>query len=44
MPSYYYELIEMLFGMWTWVGPRNCVLDGVSISLEGKRHFLVGWC
>ena len=22
------ELIEMPFGMWTQVGPRNCVLDG----------------
>jgi len=22
------EPIEMLFGMWTWAGPRNHVLDG----------------
>ena len=22
------EPIEILFGMWTWVGPRNHVLDG----------------
>jgi len=24
--------IEMLFGMWTPLGPRNHVLDGVQIS------------
>ena len=24
------EMIEMLFGMWTWVGPRNYVLDEVT--------------
>jgi len=22
------EFIEMLFGLWTWVGPGNHVLDG----------------
>jgi len=26
------EPIKMLFGLWTWVGPRNLVLDGVQIS------------
>jgi len=26
------EPIEMLFGIWTWVGPRNHVLDGVQIA------------
>jgi len=25
------EPIEMLFGVWAWVGPRNHVLDGVYI-------------
>ena len=30
-------LIEMPFGMWTWVGRRNRVLGGVDIPLgEGK--------
>ena len=27
-------LIEMLFGLWTRVGPGNHVLDGVQISME----------
>jgi len=22
------ELIEMPFGLWAWIGPRDCVLDG----------------
>jgi len=26
------EPIEMSFGIWTWVGPSNYVLDGVHIS------------
>jgi len=26
------ELIKMSFGIWTWVGPSNYVLDGVHIS------------
>jgi len=26
------EPIEMLFGMWTWVGPRKHVLDGGHID------------
>jgi len=25
------ELIKMLFGMWTWVGPKKHVLDGGSL-------------
>jgi len=34
--------IEMLFGMWTWAGPRNQVLDGSpgpmqSGNFEGGR-------
>jgi len=28
------EPIEMLFGKWTRVGPRNHVLDGVQISIH----------
>jgi len=28
------ELLEMLFGLWTRVGPKNHVLDGVQISHE----------
>ena len=36
------EQIEMPFGMWTRVGPRKHVLDGVQIpTLEGA--FLRGW-
>jgi len=26
------EPIEMPFGMWTWMGPRKHVLDGVHIG------------
>ena len=25
------EPIEMPFGLWTWMGPRNYALDGVQI-------------
>jgi len=32
------EPIEMPSGMWTQVGPRNCVLDGVQL-LHEKGHF-----
>jgi len=32
------EPIDMPFGMWTWVGPKNCVLDGVQIP-DGKGQF-----
>jgi len=32
------ELIEMPFGMWTRVGPRKHVLDGVQIPIE-KGNF-----
>jgi len=31
------ELIEMLFEMWTWVGPRNYVSDEFQIS-HMKAH------
>jgi len=30
-PSILAEPIEMLFAMWTLVGPRNYVLDGLQI-------------
>ena len=33
------ESIEMPFGMWTWVGPRNHVLNGRSGSFQGKGNF-----
>jgi len=33
------EPIEMPFGLWTRVGPRNCVRWG-SISHHGKGQFL----
>jgi len=26
------ERIDMPFGIWTWVGPRNHVLEGVQIA------------
>jgi len=29
------ELINMPFGVWTWVGPRNHVLDG---GLDPAMH------
>jgi len=30
------ELIKMLFGIWTWVGPRNHVLDeGPDLAMRG---------
>ena len=28
IPAKTAELIEMLFGLWTWVGPGNHVFDG----------------
>jgi len=33
-PAKVAELIVMQFGMLTWVGPRNHVLDGVQITRE----------
>ena len=33
-------LIEMLFGMWAWVGPSNHVLDGVRIPPPGEEAIL----
>ena len=29
--------IEMPFGLWTWVGPKNHVLDGVQIPHENGQ-------
>ena len=40
-PSKTAEPIEMLFGLWPQVGPRNYILDGVQIPLWG--HFWGGW-
>jgi len=37
------ELIEMPFGMWTRVSPRDYVLDGLQIP-NGKQRFCGGWC
>ena len=33
------EPIEMPFGLRTWVGPRDHVLDGVQIPPMGRRNF-----
>jgi len=35
-PAKVAELIKIPFGVWTWVGPRNPVLDGGSYPLTGK--------
>ena len=32
------EPIEILFGMWTWVGPRKHVLDGVHIGATWRMR------
>jgi len=32
------QLIQMLFGMRTWVGQSNYVVDGVQLP-HGKGHF-----
>ena len=40
-PAKMAEPIEVLFGMRTWVGPRNHVLDGGSDLPMGKGNF--GW-
>ena len=34
--------IKTPFGMWTWVGPRNCVLDR-GPDPQGSLHFCEGW-
>jgi len=31
--------IKMPFWLWTWVGPRNCVLDGGPDPLMGRENF-----
>jgi len=31
-PAIKFELIEMLFGMWTWVGPRKHIFHGVPCT------------
>jgi len=46
-PAKMAELIEVLFGLWTQVGLRNHVLDGVQIpmwrgSSDGGKHYLHG--
>jgi len=41
-PAKMAELIKMLFGLWTRVGSRNHVLDGVQIPY-GKGQFLGEW-
>ena len=35
------ELIEISFELWTWVGPRNLVLDG-DANPRGKEQFFWG--
>jgi len=35
------ELIETPFGMWTWMGPRSHVLDGVQIPTRQGTIFRV---
>jgi len=30
------ELMEILFGLWTWVGPRKRVLDGCTLTPPGE--------
>ena len=32
------ESIEMPFGVWTWVCPRNHVLDGCTLAPPGEYH------
>jgi len=36
-PAMIAEPVEFPFGFWTWVSPRNHVLDGVQIP-RGKRQ------
>jgi len=36
------ELIEMPFGLMTWVGPGNHVLDGVPDPPMGRGNFEEG--
>jgi len=36
------ELIELLFGTWTWVGPRNHVLGEGPDVLRGGAIFWRG--
>jgi len=33
------KAIEMLFGTWTQVGPRNYVLDGGPDAPTGRAHW-----
>jgi len=33
------KLIEMPFGLWTWVGPRNHVLGGSQDPPRGRGNF-----
>ena len=38
------EPIEILFGLWTRVGPRNHVLDGGADAHMGRDNFEGGHC
>ena len=38
-PKQHLEAIKMLFGLRTWVGSRNHVLDGVQIPLMGRGSY-----
>ena len=33
------EATEVLFGLWAWIGPRNCVLDGDPDASMGRGNF-----
>jgi len=38
-PAKMAELIKMLLGLWTWVGPRCHALGGNPNPLQGKGQF-----
>jgi len=38
------EPIEMPFGVWSWVGPRKHVLDGMHIDTTWKKIQLIRPC
>ena len=43
-PAKMAEPIEILFGLWTRVGPRNDVLDGVQIPMQTSNfEGIKGW-
>jgi len=41
-PSKMVEPVEMLFGMWTWVGPARHVLDGGAYWCHLARGLVSG--